>query len=29
MDTCKSEPCLVSFTLHTSAVSHVTGIKIE
>ena len=25
----KSEPCLVPFTRHTSAVSHVTGIKIE
>ena len=25
----KSESCLVPFTWHTSAVSHVTGIKIE
>ena len=25
----KSEPCLVIFTLHASAVSHMTGIKIE
>ena len=25
----KSGPCYVSFTWHTSAVSHVTGIKIE